>query len=126
MDSLERKFIALEIDAEVAKLKQELRNKGVLTGQQGAASRSNLGQSQPVSDKISRLYQVLGVQPGASHKEVKQAYREFVKKWHPDRFWDSPQRQQKALEVVQKVNEAYAEFKAKAQKFVVGLKPKSS
>jgi DnaJ-class molecular chaperone len=113
MDISEHKFIALEIDAEVAKLKQELRNKGIHTEQQGAASRSNSGQILPVSDKISRLYQVLGVQLGASPKEVKQAYRDFVKKWHPDRFCDNPQRQQKALEVVKKVNEAYAEFEAK-------------
>ena len=113
MENWQHKFIALEIEAELGKLKQELRKKGIHIGQQGAASRSNPEQSQPVSDKISRLYQVIGVQPGASPKEVKQAYREFVKRWHPDRFCDSPQLQQKALEVVKKVNEAYAEFEAK-------------
>ena len=31
-----------------------------------------------------RLYAVLGVQPGASHTELKAAYRERAKKCHPD------------------------------------------
>ena len=41
-------------------------------------------------DEIDRYYEILDLQPGASPEEVKQAYRELVKVWHPDRFSHDP------------------------------------
>ncbi|ROQ90754.1 J domain-containing protein [Desulfosoma caldarium] len=38
----------------------------------------------------SKDYQLLGLQPGASIDDVKRAYREMAKKWHPDRYSDAP------------------------------------
>lgn len=35
-------------------------------------------------------YQVLGVNPGASDDEVKRAYREMSRKYHPDTYANNP------------------------------------
>lgn len=34
-------------------------------------------------------YEVLGLKEGASIEEVKRAYRELVKKYHPDQYADN-------------------------------------
>ena len=35
-------------------------------------------------------YKVLGVSPNATDDEIKTAYKELVKKYHPDQYQDSP------------------------------------
>ncbi|GAX40004.1 heat shock protein DnaJ domain-containing protein [Tolypothrix sp. NIES-4075] len=60
---------------------------------------------------IHHAYEILGLKPGASQKEVKQAYRKLVKVWHPDRFF-SQQEKQKAEERIKKINEAYNQLKS--------------
>ena len=37
------------------------------------------------SQELAKLYAVLGVQPGASAEDVKQAYHRKLKRWHPDK-----------------------------------------
>ena len=54
-------------------------------------------------------YKVLGVSPSASDDEVKAAYRELVKKYHPDRYADSPLADL-AGERMAQVNAAYDEI----------------
>ncbi|HWQ79652.1 MAG TPA: DnaJ domain-containing protein [Anaerovoracaceae bacterium] len=51
-------------------------------------------------------YEVLGIKEGASLEEIKAAYREQVKKYHPDRYQDNPL-QDLAEERLQEINEAY-------------------
>jgi len=51
-------------------------------------------------------YEVLGVSPGASDEEVKQAYRELARKYHPDNYRDNPLADL-AEEKMKEINEAY-------------------
>ncbi len=54
-------------------------------------------------------YEVLGVKRGASDDEIKKAYRELVKQYHPDRYKGNPL-ENLAQEKMQEINEAYAEL----------------
>ncbi|MEM3096338.1 MAG: DnaJ domain-containing protein [Nitrososphaerota archaeon] len=62
-----------------------------------------------VDEGLSRYYQVLGLVPGASQSEIKAAYRELVKRYHPDRIpHDLPSKVRAEMEEKMKcVNEAY-------------------
>jgi len=51
-------------------------------------------------------YSVLGISPGATDSEVKKAYRELVRKYHPDNYHDNPL-SDLAQEKMKEVNEAY-------------------
>ena len=51
-------------------------------------------------------YAVLGVSPSASDDEIKRAYRELVKKYHPDHYADNPLADL-AEAKMKEVNEAY-------------------
>lgn len=51
-------------------------------------------------------YEVLGIKEGASQEEIKAAYREQVKKYHPDKYQNNPL-QDLAEEKLQEINEAY-------------------
>ena len=53
-------------------------------------------------------YRTLGLQPGASKKELRTAYLRLVKECHPDRFARNPEAQSHAQEKLKAVNEAYA------------------
>lgn len=51
-------------------------------------------------------YKVLGVKEGASYDEIKKAYRELAKKYHPDRYRNNPLADL-ADEKMREINEAY-------------------
>ncbi|MBQ2688240.1 MAG: J domain-containing protein [Clostridia bacterium] len=54
-------------------------------------------------------YSVLGVSENATDAEIKKAYRELAKKYHPDNYQDSPLADV-ASEKMKEVNEAYDEI----------------
>jgi tetratricopeptide (TPR) repeat protein len=60
---------------------------------------------------INDYYEILGLKPGASQVQVKQAYRNLVKIWHPDRFCDQQQKQE-AEEKIKQINAAYNHLKS--------------
>ena len=51
-------------------------------------------------------YSVLGVSPSASDDEIKKAYRELARKYHPDNYHDNPLADL-AQEKMKEINEAY-------------------
>ena len=55
---------------------------------------------------MSDPYEVLGVSPSASDDEIKRAYRELVKKYHPDNYNDNPLADL-AEAKMKEINEAY-------------------
>ncbi len=60
--------------------------------------------------ELNRCYEILGLRVGALPAEVKQAYRELAKLWHPDRFSD-PQQKLRAEEEIKQINQAYQSLK---------------
>jgi len=54
-------------------------------------------------------YKVLGIKEGASYDEIKRAYRELAKKYHPDRYQNNPLADL-AEEKMREINEAYEEL----------------
>jgi len=55
---------------------------------------------------IKDPYAVLGISPQATDAEVKAAYRELARKYHPDKYSDNPL-SELAQEKMQEINEAY-------------------
>ena len=56
------------------------------------------------SKKFVNYYELLGIEPKAGPQEVKQAYLEKVKRWHPDK---NPSRTAEAEEKTKVLNQAY-------------------
>lgn len=55
---------------------------------------------------MSDPYSILGVKPDASDEEVKRAYRELARKYHPDNYQNNPLADL-AEEKMKEINEAY-------------------
>lgn len=51
-------------------------------------------------------YEVLGIKQNATETEIKKAYRDMVKKYHPDRYQDNPL-SDLAEEKLREINQAY-------------------
>ena len=56
--------------------------------------------------KMTDPYSVLGISKNATEEEVKTAYRELARKYHPDNYDDNPLKDL-AAEKMQELNEAY-------------------
>jgi hypothetical protein len=61
-------------------------------------------------ESLNRYYEILGVTPDSSLEEIKQAYRDLAKVWHPDRFPNESRLKKKAEEKMKEINKAYQEL----------------
>ncbi|KAM3116445.1 GUN4 domain-containing protein [Phormidesmis sp. 146-33] len=61
---------------------------------------------------IAHYFQTLEIEPEATQAEIKQAYRDLILVWHPDRFCDNPRLRQKAEVKIKKINAAYEFLKS--------------
>jgi curved DNA-binding protein CbpA len=63
-------------------------------------------------DNLDRYYESLELEPGASPEQVKQAYRDLARVWHPDRFSHDARLQQRAEEKLKEINDAYEHLRS--------------
>jgi len=56
---------------------------------------------------IRQCFDVLELDSNASIDDAKQAYKDMVNIWHPDRFSNNPRLKQKAEDKLKEINEAY-------------------
>mgnify|MGYP005846064215 FL=1 len=77
--------------------------------QQKSQGGSYQQQSSQNSDDV-KYYGYLELPYGASFEDVKKAYKELMKKYHPDKFYDNDTKRKAAEKVCQKLNEAYQYF----------------
>jgi DnaJ-domain-containing protein 1 len=59
------------------------------------------------ADDLRRAYASLEVPPGSDFETVRKAYRTLMRKYHPDRHAQSPEKQKAATELAQKLTQAY-------------------
>lgn len=57
--------------------------------------------------RLDDSYRLLELDARASDEEIKRAWRDLTKVWHPDRFPNDPAMRRRAEEKVKAINEAY-------------------
>lgn len=62
---------------------------------------------QKIKMDINRCFEILELNPKASIDEAKQAYKDLVNIWHPDRFANNPPLKKKAERKLKEINRAY-------------------
>ena len=61
---------------------------------------------------VRKCFEILELDPGASLEEVRQAYKDAVTVWHPDRFAHHPRVRDKAQQKLKDLNLAYEKVSA--------------
>jgi hypothetical protein len=60
-----------------------------------------------LSEDLKRWLRILGLEPGASAEEIRQAFRDLAQVWHPDRFTHDQRLHRIAEERLKNITEAY-------------------
>ncbi len=66
----------------------------------------------PWRNEMEKYYKILGIKPGATEKEIEEAYKDLVNVWNPDRFSNNPRLREKANEKIKEINIAYEKLKS--------------
>jgi curved DNA-binding protein CbpA len=61
---------------------------------------------------LRHCFDILELSPAATREEARQAYKDIVNVWHPDRFSNNPRLKRKAEMKLKEINAAYAEIDA--------------
>lgn len=70
-------------------------------------------QELPQDNKEREYYANLELEYGADFNKIKAAYRKLLKKYHPDFYQNDPKKQEAAIKITKKINEAYLYFERK-------------
>ncbi len=73
------------------------------------------GNQSSQTEEEKKHYETLEIKPGATFEEIRDAYRKAMKKYHPDRYVDSSQKEY-AEKLSRRINGAYDYFKKKFNK----------
>jgi hypothetical protein len=60
---------------------------------------------------MDKYFEILGLKPGASQKEIKAAYRDLAQVWHPDKYSHNPRLKEKAEAKLREIIDAYKRLK---------------
>jgi len=74
------------------------------------ADAAGLGRQNEPSPQLKQLrsyYANLELNPGASAEDVKRAYRSLMRRYHPDKHADDPEKYRAATELARSLTEAY-------------------
>jgi curved DNA-binding protein CbpA len=67
--------------------------------------------------ELKHAYQVLNVPYSASAATIKQAYRQLIKRWHPDLYKNGSDEYAEATQMTKLINEAYAAIESAPLRF---------
>ena len=94
-----------ELEEEIIRRRRERASRG---GRRPAEE--DRREDNPRRKQIRQYYANLELQPGASLEDVRRAYRELMKKYHPDRHNTDAERHRAATELARSLTEAYREL----------------
>jgi hypothetical protein len=63
-----------------------------------------------MTEDYLKNYLILGVRPGTSWKQLRQAYKKMVNAWHPDRFQQDARQKKLAEEKTKEITQSYKEL----------------
>ena len=98
-------------DEAFRRIKEQAARGGGSTSSSSSSSGGSSGhRTKPRSSgdaQVAEWYKTLNLSPGADLAEVKSAYRQLMRKYHPDMHAGNPQKQKAATELSMKVTTAY-------------------
>lgn len=76
-------------------------------GESRARAASKAVPRSPQEQQVTQYYANLELSPGATLDQVRKAYRELMKRYHPDKHLGDPERHKAATELAQSLTRAY-------------------
>lgn len=70
-----------------------------------------------MTKRYTHNYHILGIRPGASWQQLRQAYKRLVNIWHPDRFQQDIRQRKLAEEKTKEITQSYKELAEYYKKF---------